>query len=69
MNPWGITPREQEVLDRLADLGCNKTVAKEMNLSIRTVEAHMGSALSRMGLRHRLQAVVWWDRWKRSENE
>jgi DNA-binding NarL/FixJ family response regulator len=66
-NPWNLTPRESEVLSALAERGSSKVVAKQIGVSYRTVEKQVRDAKLRMGLEHRTQAIVAWDRWSRDQ--
>lgn len=47
----GLTPREREVLALVAQGHSNTAVARALSLSDRTVEAHMRSVFTRLGLR------------------
>jgi DNA-binding NarL/FixJ family response regulator len=52
-----LTAREADVL-RLIALGyVNKEVAARLNLSIKTVEAHKSNAMSKMGMKSRVDIV------------
>ncbi|WP_445503241.1 PAS domain S-box protein [Microvirga sp. G4-2] len=44
-----LPPREREVLDGLLSGGTNKTIARELGLSPRTVEAHRARIMERLG--------------------
>jgi DNA-binding NarL/FixJ family response regulator len=55
--PATLSPREIEVL-RLIALGyINKEVADQLNLSIKTVEAHRAKAMQKMGFKSRVEVV------------
>lgn len=64
-NPWSLPPRQAQVLSLLAEVGCNKLIARKLGLDPRTVETHVARALKKMGLANRTQAAVAWDRWAR----
>lgn len=52
-----LSQREREVLDRLA-LGCsNKVIARELEISPRTVEIHRMKMMGKLGARHAAEAV------------
>lgn len=52
-----LTPREQEVLELLALGYTNREVAGELTISVRTVETHRASILTKLGLRTRADLV------------
>ncbi len=57
-----LTPRETEVL-RLVRLGlANKQIARRLDISERTVKAHLTSAFQRIGVVDRTQAALWVER-------
>jgi len=45
-----LTPREREVLQRVAEGGANKEIAAELNISIKTVEKHRQNVMTKLGL-------------------
>jgi two-component system response regulator FixJ len=52
-----LSPRERDVLDRLVSGRSNKIIAEELGLSIRTVEAHRGRMMVRLGVRQLAEAI------------
>ena len=46
----GLAPREREVLDGLLAGGTNKTIARDLGISPRTVEAHRARIMERLGV-------------------
>jgi DNA-binding NarL/FixJ family response regulator len=46
-----ITPRDQQVLDLLVQGCSNKEIAKELNISARTVKQHLRTLFLRAGIR------------------
>lgn len=46
-----LTPRQREVLKRIAEGGSTKEIAFELNLSIKTVETHRAQIMDRLGIR------------------
>lgn len=64
-DPWGLTPRQRDVLNALVSTGCNKRVARELGMELKTVEGHMCQIRRAMGV-NRVLAALWWDRWKRA---
>jgi len=54
-----LTNREQELLQCLAVGTDNKSTAKSLNISIKTVEFHMTNILKKLSLSSRDEAIVW----------
>ena len=52
-----LTPREREVLDRLTIGRSNKAIAREMEISPRTVEVHRASMMNKLGASHPADVV------------
>lgn len=44
------TPREKDVLVLIANGACNKTIARELNISVRTVETHRLRVKKKLGV-------------------
>jgi DNA-binding NarL/FixJ family response regulator len=55
----GLTPREQEVLQLLAEGLPNKLIARRLEISEKTVKAHLTSIFQRIGVTDRTQAALW----------
>ncbi len=53
-----LTPREQEVLQALADGLADKEIAARLNVRTETVRTHMVNILGKLGVDSRLQALV-----------
>ena len=53
----GLSPREREVLDRVAEGNSNKAIAQSLHISPRTVEIHRASMMRKLGARHAAEAV------------
>ncbi len=67
-NPWGLTAREAQVMDALVVVGSQKAAARELHLSLKTVESHCARVSERMGLKFAgssARKLVLWDRWRR----
>lgn len=60
----GLTEREREVTVRVADGVANKEVALDLDISERTVKAHLTSAFRKLGVRDRLQLALLLNRGK-----
>jgi two-component system, NarL family, response regulator LiaR len=53
-----LTPREQLILKLAARGKSNKDIASELNLSVRTIKAHLADIFSKIGVSSRTEAVV-----------
>lgn len=54
----GLTPRERDVALQVAGGASNKEVASRLEITPRTVKAHMGAIFDKLGVRDRLQLVL-----------
>jgi DNA-binding NarL/FixJ family response regulator len=54
-----LTPREREVLALLADGLPNKLIARRLDISEKTVKAHLTSIFQTIGVTDRTQAALW----------
>ncbi|WP_435521375.1 response regulator transcription factor [Altererythrobacter litoralis] len=52
-----LSNREREVLDWLAQGSSNKTIARELEISPRTVEIHRANMMTKLGATHPADAV------------
>jgi DNA-binding NarL/FixJ family response regulator len=59
-----LTPREQQVLQLLAQGSENREIAHSLGISERTVKNHITNILTRLGLKNRTQAALWAQRQK-----
>lgn len=53
-----MTVRERQVLDGLLASGTNKSIGRDLGLSPRTVEAHRGRIMNRLGARSLAEAIL-----------
>jgi DNA-binding NarL/FixJ family response regulator len=58
-SPSGLSGRELEVAELVADGLANKAIAQRLHLSVRTVESHVRHALTKLGLDNRTQLATW----------
>jgi DNA-binding NarL/FixJ family response regulator len=54
-----LTAREREVLVLVAEGKSNREIATDLTISDRTVQAHIGNVLAKLGLKSRTQAALW----------
>jgi len=54
----GLTPRERAVALIVAGGASNKEVARRLDITLRTVKAHMGTIFEKLQVRDRLQLVL-----------
>jgi DNA-binding NarL/FixJ family response regulator len=48
----GLSPRQREVLRLIADGRSTREIAQLLRISVKTVEAHRGELMRRLGIRH-----------------
>jgi len=53
-----LTPRELEVLTLLAEGASNKTIARQLGISVHTVKFHVGSLLDKLDAAGRTDAIA-----------
>lgn len=53
-----LTPRENDVLDRLREGKANKLIARDLNMTEATVKVHMRQIMRKLGVANRTQAVL-----------
>lgn len=55
--PFGLTPRQYDVLNHMVQGKSNKEIAQLRNISDRTVKAHVGAIFKALGVMNRQQAI------------
>lgn len=55
----GISSREREILQLLAEGRSNKDISEELNLSVKTVETHRANIMRKLGLRNLADLVLY----------
>ena len=55
---WGLTPRQREVLERVAEGNANRTVAAILGISERTVEVHVTALLDKAQVECRAELIA-----------
>ncbi|UUX94032.1 response regulator [Aquabacterium sp. J223] len=58
LNGLGLTPRQQDVMQGLLQGKPNKTIARELNLSVETIKDHVAAVLRALNVSSRTQAVL-----------
>jgi DNA-binding CsgD family transcriptional regulator len=56
-NPFGLTPRQMDVLQLLKEGLTNNEIAARLSISPRTAEHHVAAILSRLGAGSRDEAI------------
>ncbi len=59
VNEAGLTEREQQILELIAQGKSNKVIARELDISEGTVKVHVKHLLKKLNLRSRVEAAVW----------
>src|SRR5262249_27979469 len=54
-----LSPREREVLTRLAEGDSNKQIARQCNITESTVKVHLKAILRKIVVHNRTQAAIW----------
>jgi len=54
-----LTEREEEVLATVARGRTNAEIAEELHISLSTVKTHLGSLMTKLGARNRVEIVMW----------
>ena len=59
MDPCSLTTAEMAVNQLLLQGLSNKAIAKQLVLSVRTVESHVSRSMMKTGCSNRVQLVLW----------
>ncbi len=54
-----LTEREEEVLLTVARGRTNAEIAEELYISLSTVKTHLGSLMTKLGARNRVEIAMW----------
>jgi DNA-binding NarL/FixJ family response regulator len=54
-----LTDREEEVLRTVASGRTNAEIAQDLHISLSTVKTHLGSLMSKLGARNRVEIAMW----------
>lgn len=54
-----LTPREREIARLVGNGASNKVIARELNITDRTVKAHLSAIFQKLGVRDRLQLALY----------
>jgi DNA-binding NarL/FixJ family response regulator len=57
--PGGLTERELEVLRLVADGQSNKQIARQLYITVRTANFHVGNILQKLEVVSRVEAAIW----------
>jgi DNA-binding NarL/FixJ family response regulator len=57
--PGGLTERELEVLRLVADGQSNKQIARQLYITVRTANFHVGNILQKLEVASRVEAAMW----------
>ena len=55
---YGLTPREQEIVDAVAAGDSNRDIALRLGISLHTVKHHLSSIFTKTGMSSRLELAV-----------
>jgi DNA-binding NarL/FixJ family response regulator len=57
-DPAGLTAREREVLERIAEGSSNARIARDLGLSVKTVQNYVSRILDKLQVADRTQAAL-----------
>ena len=55
--PYGLTRRQQDIMERIVTGQTEREVAKQLGLSYHTIHEHVRKAYAKLGLKNRVEAV------------
>ena len=64
-NPWGLSPREAAMMRALCRTGSSKGAARELGVTVKTIESSFSRAKAKIGIYQRLLCLLAWDRFER----
>jgi len=56
-NPSGLTPREREIVQLIAEGNSNKKIARALEISVKTVETHRSASMRKLSIRSTAELV------------
>lgn len=65
-NPWNLSDLQCKVLDALVEHGSEKVAAGAIDVHRNAITGGIRAVKEKMGVSHRVQAILEWDRWKRA---
>lgn len=66
---WGLSSREQEVIEGYMEDGIAKLVARKLGISTKTVEIHLGNIRVKAGIGRSIALVLAYERMRRASEE
>ena len=57
-DPFGLTPRERQVLAALAEGATNREIAAQLFMAEKTASVHVSRILAKLGVRSRTEAAA-----------
>jgi DNA-binding NarL/FixJ family response regulator len=55
-----LTNREREILRLVSEGKENKEMARTLRVTMRTIEKHLGNVYEKLGVKSKIEAVLWW---------
>lgn len=55
-----LTPREESIIRAIASGQSNSEIARDLHISVKTVERYVTRLLRKLGVRSRVEIATWW---------